>query len=252
MAETTAIAIVSPEERAEREREGQGIVVAANEIQISDGDTFTKAAAWLRDVVVPMKKRISDTFRPRINQAFELHKGLLADEKRFLSPVEGAERVVRGKLAAYEAEQDRLRREAAAAARREQERLEALERQRVETERQRLAKEAEDKRLTEAVQAEQRGDVETAERLISAPIETPVVAPRPVFAPPPTVQAPPKVEGLSFREEWDFEIENVDQLPRDYLKPDEVKIRSVVKAMKGQTKISGVRVFSKRVPSVRG
>src|SRR5678816_4591190 len=128
----------------------------------------TKAARWLQDAVLPIKRRIADTFRPRIQQAHELHKGLVADERRFLAPVEGAERVVRGKLAEYEELQRRRQREVE----------EAIEKQ----------------------------DQETADRIIAAPLEVPPVVPRPVFVPPPAVVTAPKVEGLSFREEWDLSL----------------------------------------------
>src|SRR5678816_4661070 len=118
----------------------------------------TKAARWLQDAVLPIKRRIADTFRPRIQQAHELHKGLVADERRFLAPVEGAERVVRGKLAEYEELQRRRQREAEEAARRERERLEREERERVAAEARRLEDEARQARLAEVDQAIEKQD----------------------------------------------------------------------------------------------
>lgn len=50
-------------------------------------------------------------------------------------------------------------------------------------------------------------------------------------------------EGVTFREEWRFEIEDATSLPREYLQPNESAIRGVVQALKGETKIPGVRVW---------
>lgn len=49
--------------------------------------------------------------------------------------------------------------------------------------------------------------------------------------------------GVTFREEWHFEIEDAAVLPREYLQPNEAAIRGVVQALKGETKIAGVRVW---------
>lgn len=53
-----------------------------------------------------------------------------------------------------------------------------------------------------------------------------------------------KLEGVSSRENWDFEIIDENLIPREYLIPDLKKIRGVVKALKSGAKISGVKVFS--------
>lgn len=64
------------------------------------------------------------------------------------------------------------------------------------------------------------------------------------FVPPPIVQANiPVVDGLTTRENWDFEIVNEAEIPREYLIPDVTKIRGVVKKLKGNTNIPGIRVF---------
>lgn len=245
------IATVTPKERAERERQGADLMIIASELVIDVPDKFETAARWLREVVAPLKRTITETFRPRIEEAHALHKGLLADEKRFLAPVEEADRLVRGKLAAYEAEQARLRREAEAAAQRERERLEREARELAAAEQRRLQTEAEDRRLQEAVQLEAAGDRDGAERMIAAPVAAPVVTPATVFVPRPPIAAPPKVEGVSFRTEFDFRIVDESRIPREYLAVDEKKIRGVVKALRQQARIPGVEVFERRVSSVR-
>ena len=247
--EPSAIAVVTPEERARAEREGHGLVVEANGLKIADTASLEVAAKWLQLTLLPMKNRLKDLFRPRIQQAHELHRGLLNDEKRFLQPIESAERIVREKLRAYEEEQARLRRQAEEERRREQARLEAAERERVRVENERLRREAEERRLAEAVAAEQAGDLDTAEKLVSAPVAAPTVVERPVFVPP--APSPPKVSGLSYREEWTFEITDESQIPREYLVVDEAKIRAHVRSMREKSNIPGVHAFKRSVPTVR-
>jgi len=55
----------------------------------------------------------------------------------------------------------------------------------------------------------------------------------------------PEVEGIYHVELWDFEIVNKDKVPDEYKVIDEKKIRAVVRAMKENTNIPGIRVFKK-------
>lgn len=60
----------------------------------------------------------------------------------------------------------------------------------------------------------------------------------------------PKIAGQSVREVWLFQIEDASLIPREYLAPDESKIRRFVNAMKADAKVPGVRIYSeKRVAS---
>lgn len=74
-----------------------------------------------------------------------------------------------------------------------------------------------------------------------------------VFVQPDLTNVPktPKANGLSIREYWDIEIIDASIVPREYCTPDEVMIRQVVKKMKGQIEIPGVRIFKKKSASVR-
>lgn len=255
---TTVALVVSQQERAEGDQQGLQIATEATALVVKDQPSFEAAVAWLRDTVAPLKAKIADTFRPRIQQAHELHKGLLADERRFLGPVLDAERLVRGRCATYEQAVEDQRKAAEAAARREQERLEAEERARVAAEQKRLQAEAEERRLAEAAKAEEAGDKATAERLISAPVVVPAVAPRPVFVPPPSIAAP-KAEGYSSRDAWSAEVTNLMALvkavaagkaPLSYLKADEVALNGVARALKNAMNVPGVKAVQRRTSSV--
>lgn len=63
----------------------------------------------------------------------------------------------------------------------------------------------------------------------------------------PVVAAAPKVEGMTFRDDWDFEITNSTIIPRQFMIPDEKSIRQYVKATKGKSPIEGVRIIPKKV-----
>ncbi len=59
----------------------------------------------------------------------------------------------------------------------------------------------------------------------------------------------PKVAGLSSTDLWDFELIPGQEhlIPREFMKPDEVKIRAFVKAAKKENALAGVRSFVKKV-----
>jgi uncharacterized phage infection (PIP) family protein YhgE len=61
----------------------------------------------------------------------------------------------------------------------------------------------------------------------------------------------PKVAGTSVRSDWDFKITNPDLIPREFLTPDEAKIRAYVKAAKRPDAIPGVEAFETKIISTR-
>jgi hypothetical protein len=124
-------------------------------------------------------------------------------------------------MSAWDAEQERIRRE-------EQRRLEEE------------ARKAEEERLLAAAAAAwAAGNVEESEAIIAEPIVvTPIIL----------AKETPKMEGGPvYRTIWKFEITDATLIPRQYLTPDEVKIGGVVRALKNQANIPGVRIYSERV-----
>lgn len=234
------------------ENEAASLSTQAQALTVTDAESFQRASEFIRGIATYMK-RVGDVLDPIVSAAHNAHRVAVAQRDALLKPAQGAKRILGERLALWEQDQARRRREAELAAQREQEKAEREARERAAAETRRLQAEAETRRLAEAEQLEARGDTAGAERLISEPVTVPVVVtPAPVFAPQPMVEAPPKLEGVSFRTDWDFEIADAALIPREYLIPDEKKIRGVVKAMRGATTIPGVRSFEKRVPSVRG
>jgi hypothetical protein len=129
-----------------------------------------------------------------------------------------AENGIKRAMVAFQTEQDRLRREAQAradeAARKERERLAA-----------------------QAQRAAASGKTEKASQLEdrASAVVAPVIA-----------RETPKVVGVQTREVWKFEVTDPAAVPREYLAVDESKIRKVVGALKGDTVIPGVRVWSEK------
>ena len=232
------------------ERESQTLTTTVDTLVIADPESYARAGEGLRTVALYIK-RVGEVLDPICEAAFHSHKVAVAQRDTLLRPAQAAKRVLGDRMAAWDAEQARLRREAEAAAQRERERLERDAREQAEAEQRRLTAAAEDRRLAEATEMEARGDGAGAARLLEAPMAIPVVTPAPVFAPAPAPPAAPKVEGVSYREDFDFVIDDPLLIPREYLKPDDVKIRGVVRALKAAAYIPGIRVVSKRIATVR-
>ena len=134
-----------------------------------------------------------------------------------------AESTLKRAMDGYYQEQERIAREAQARldeqARKEREKLEA-----------------------QAKRAAESGKTEKADILLTkaAMVDAPVV-----------VAQQTSVSGQSVRKDWDFTIEDASLIPREYLMPDESKIRKMVKAFKEDAKIPGVKAFSKNIISSR-
>lgn len=141
-----------------------------------------------------------------------------AQAKLAAAPFLEDERTIKGAMIAYSDEQDRIR-----------------------AEEQRRANEAADReqhRLREiAERAAAKGQEGKAERFEERAAQ--VVAPI-------AQAAAPAVRGIAIPKVWAFVIEDAALVPREYLIVDETKIRKVVAAMKGDTKIAGVRVFEQK------
>ena len=134
---------------------------------------------------------------------------------RPLAVLAEAEKIIKHKLVVYDQAQEKLRREEQAKAeekaRKERETLEDKARAAIAS-----------GRLERANELEQR----------AAAVVAPVID-----------RAPPKVAGVTFREVWNFEIVDAQAIPRQYLSVNESAIGKVVKALKADTLIPGIRVF---------
>lgn len=190
-------------------------------ITVVDQASFDAADRFF-GIIKDMEKKIDAFFDPMIEAAMETKRKAEAARKAVVTrrdevkaPLVDASNYLRPQMYAWTKKQEEERRL-------EQLRLEAQAR-----------KEEEERRLREAELLEQMGEHEEAERVI----EEPVIFQAPVAQ---KVSAP---SNFIAKENWQFEIVDIDKLPRKYMVPDETMIRAEVKRMKGKTNIPGVRAY---------
>lgn len=202
----------------------------AREILVRNQDELTAANEFLRDLK-RLEAQIAETFDPQISKAHSLHKSLLAEKKKFTEPLAVAERIVKPRIAAYLDEEDRRRREA------------EIERLKAEAEASAIADEA----LEKAKTLDESGNKTAANEIINTAFDRA----QEVLDKAPEVPEAVQAKGLSLCENWRFEIVDVAALPREYMKPDEVKIGRIVRALRSQANIPGVRIWSEKTVTSR-
>ena len=222
---------MTPEVMQKTEREGTNAVEMAQELVITEPADSAVADQMLLDVS-RYETRVALTFKPMKQRTHEAHKEVCDTEKKLLAPAKQAKAILKQKIGDYADEQERLQR------------IEA-DRIRAESEKQaREEAEAERERLAEA--AADADDEEAFEEILEQPLE---VAP---VAPPPVAPAVPKTKGVTHSKVWTFEVTDPKKIPREYLMIDKVKIARVVKALKEDANIAGIRAYPKRQIGARG
>jgi hypothetical protein len=190
---------------------------------VRDAASYEDAAQLLLGIK-DLRRKIAETFDPHCKRAYEAHRALTKEKADAEAPLTQAERIIKDSLRAYDAEQERLRRE----------------QQRIADEQAR--REAEDRALEQAAALEREGKdfgdealVAEAHALINAPIVAPTAAP--------VAKSTPKVAGITMRKTWNFRVVNEALVPRQYLSVNETKIRGVVRALGAAAAIPGVEVY---------
>lgn len=241
----------------------------AKAIRIVDPWSYTVAADFLKGVK-SLRAEVAAAFDPIIKSAHDAHKTALAQKKAADTPLDDAERIVKGEMVRWDNEQERIRRAEEARLAEEARKLEEERRRKelaaMEAERERIReqqRQEEAERLKQAEALDAAGKVAEAEAAMQAAIEEERMAKEEVdrlaaeaerMKQEPVavslIQIPkkttPKVEGVSYTEVWKFEIFSSALIPREYLIPDTAKIGSAVRSSKGETSIPGIRVFSER------
>lgn len=182
---------------------------------IIDNQTYERAAGILL-TIKDIRKEIDATFDPIVKKAHEAHKEAVAQKKRVEAPLVEAEGILKPRIAAFHAEQERKRQQ-------EENRLREEGRKREEEE-----------RLQAAIQAEQDGVHEEVEAILESPQFIPAAV---------VPSSTPKVAGISMRKVWKFRIVNPVAIPRQYLIPDEKAIGSVVRSLGERAKIPGIEIY---------
>ncbi len=186
-------------------------------------------------------KRLRDEARAADERAAKKERDRLAREQ---AAADERARIECERLAEQQAEAEERARKAAEEARDEDERQRGVQRASEDARRLLEQQEREAKRATEeqerlhqesmAAEAEARDRTARAENLVTRADD---------LQAGPIATAAPKVKGLSTGKNWKFEITDASQVPPEYKMVDEKKIGAVVKALKGDTNIAGVRVY---------
>lgn len=204
---------------AEFEQRALSMPEQAQALVIVDGATYQQAGEFLV-AVKDLRRQIAEHHQPMIAAALEAHRAAIAARKKLDEPLEQAERIVKGAIGKWTAQEERKRREAEAALRAEAKRIE------------------EEARINEALQLEAAGQKDEAQRVIEAPAFVPAIS---------IESTAPKVQGISTRKKFGFRIKDEQALPRAYLIPDEKKIRRVVEAMGREANIPGIEVTEETI-----
>lgn len=190
----------------------------ATALMIRDNNDYVQAGELLK-LHKSMEKQITNYFQPLKSAAHKSWKNICNAETVELDKLRPIETHLKAEIGQYQVKQERIRSE-------EEARL-----------RQEAFKADEERRLQEALQAETEGDKGAAEAILNEP----------VFVPPPIVPvSTPKISGISAATVWKWELEDINRVPREYLKLDEVKINGLVRALKSSCTLPGIRVYEEK------
>ena len=192
----------------------------AQKISVVTEKDYAEAAEVLKTVKTKAAE-VTEFFKPLKDAAHKAHAEICNREKACLAPLKDAEAVIKNAMKDYLMEQDRLRREAEAAARK-------------------AAQEEAEKRMNEAIAAEQSGDTAKAEQLFAeASVADTLSGNITVLAEKPIVQ------GVSATKDWEIVSVDADKVPA-YLCGIELRpvdlgaVKRLIKASKGSVQIPGV------------
>ncbi len=167
--------------------QSMALVTEVKSLIITDQDSY-RHLAGRGSLIKEAIKYFSNLFDPRIKEANTLLKGLRSDKAKYIDPLEEAEDLVKTKCIAWDNEQERIKK------RREMEEAVAAK------------KKADDDAAELAALAEQAGEKELAEHIITHPEQ-----------PPPVVVAKetPKVKEQHFVLEGKYEVVDLMALAKD-------------------------------------
>lgn len=214
--------IIATPEQAEQQMTTvvTGLEAAANNLVIDSDERYNQAAAFLQRIKT-QQQTVTNFFEPLRKTTKAAYDSVLARRKDMTTPLDKAEKVIKGKMGAYQLEVERKRRQ-------EEERL------------RRLAEAEREKAFTAAVTAEAQGDMLGAEMALA---EAEVMDDAAAVA---TVHlAAPKAKGVSTRKGWEITGIDPDKVPVAIngvvIRPvDEKAVMALIKASKGTIQIPGI------------
>lgn len=197
----------------------QRAISTANSLEIQ-GEDDLRIASDLMNGFKKAKQSVVDFFKPIKDDAFKVHRGICDREKVLLTPYDEADKAVKGKVTAYNAEQRRLAEIAQAQMKQAQEQAAA-------------------QALAAAVKAECDGDKIKAETLLKqAEITETMTMPTPTQS---------KVDGISYRTTYEVVITDESLVPCEVggvcIRPvDMASVKKLAQMAKGKLTIPGVEI----------
>lgn len=189
------------------------------------------AADMFRQDIIALLRQIEESFDPHIARAHDQHKALIAEKKKFTEIPTQALEILKPKIAKYIQDQDDARRQA--------EREAELKRQE--------AKRLQETAVVKAWHLVDNDQAVEAEQVLEQAAEKA----EEVQSTAPPIPEKPRA-AVSLKTLWDFEIVDVEKIPRKYMVPDLVTIGKIVRAVKDQADIPGIRVFQKTTVADKG
>ena len=216
-------------EATEVEQKALTVPDQAKALTVSTNEQYEQGEGLLA-TCKQLETEIHAAFDGIVDKAHQAHKEAVAQRKKYLDPIEEGRRILKGKMIAYQDTQERIRRE-------EQARLE-----------QEARKRAEDEQIAIAAQLEKEGDKETAEAVLSEPVQVaPVVAQR---------TAPAASRLSAGRSVWSAEVTNIMALvkavaegkqPITLIQANETALNGMARSLKGSMAIPGVKAVERKV-----
>lgn len=243
------------------------VVQRATEMVIVTPADYTLAAQGLKDIKAALKK-VDAFFDPGIESARKTWKLTLAQKATLADPLEKAEGIYKDKQLAWTKETERVRKA-------EEDRLNAIERERARKEREKAEAEArrqrqieedarrlaeENRRKAEKAKGEERARLEAeankadrAANAAQAKAEAKTEAAAAVQANSVTVASvAPEVKGQSIRAVWKARVVDAAKVPREWMVVNQSALDAFARSTKGAVAVMGVEMYAKNVLASTG
>jgi hypothetical protein len=219
---TTTLATIDKEQALSVPDQARAFIVLSN-------DDFTKGEDFLA-LCKSLENSVHADLDDVVKQAHGSWKASVALRDKYLTPLEEGRRILKQKMIAYQDQQEQIRREAQRKAEDE------------------AKARAEEEALAAALQAEKEGDTETAEAIISEPVQVaPVIVPK---------SAPTASRLSAGREVWSCEVTSLMDLCKaivagkasiNMIEANMPALNQFAKAMKSTMQIPGVKSVMRKV-----
>lgn len=198
----------------ETNQDGLAAIDRAVAFTIITNDDYMSADAFCIGLKT-LEKQVDDMFDDPIAKAFATHRSLTTRKNNYAEPLKRSLKIIKGKMATYSEEQEKMRRE-------EEERLRAE-----------AQKKAEDEAIARAKEAQDSGNKEEANEIINQPL---------IVAPIVLQKTVPKAS-TTIRKVKKYRITNANLVPREYLMLDNSKVGGVIRALGFAANIPGIEVY---------